>query len=125
MRRERDDRAFAPRMRRAGRLALNVALKNLSDLFLGYGSYDLIGHLAILENEKRWDPSDIEFARDAHVVVDIELDDFHFAGMLASDFLDCGRQHVARTTPIGPEIDHYRLRLASVDDLSLKAGVGH
>ena len=58
-----------------------------------------------------------------HVLVDVQLHDLQLARVFAGDFFHRGRQHVARTAPIGPEIHHHRLRLARVDHVGLKVRV--
>lgn len=100
-----------------------MALENLDDLFLGHGADQLIGNLAALENEQSGNAANAELGGDIHVFVNVELHDFDFAGMFASNFFHRGRKHVAGTAPIRPEIDHYGLGLAGFNDVGLEAGV--
>ena len=69
----------------------NVTLHDFFDLLFRHGPDDLVGNLPALENQKRWDATDIKFARGVNVLVHVELHDFQLARMLARDFFHRGR----------------------------------
>lgn len=100
-----------------------MALNDFLDLIFGHRADDLIGYLAALEDQQSGDAADVEFSGGAHVFIHVELDDLELADVLARDFLDGGRKHVARTAPVGPEIDHNWLVLARVDHFRLEVRV--
>ena len=100
-----------------------MALENLDDLFFRNGADELIGDLTALENQQRRNTTNAELGGDIHVFIDVELYNFDFAGMFARDLFDSGREHVARTAPIRPKVDHYGLGLAGFNDVGLEAGI--
>src|SRR5439155_2311424 len=60
---------------------------------------------AVDEQEHRRDRKDAEPARRFGVRVDVELRDRQFAGLLGSDLFEDRCDHVARSAPLGPEVD--------------------
>src|SRR5260370_1322468 len=66
--------------------------------------------LAVLEQHQGRDRADAELAGDGRILVDIELGDLHLALHLGGDGFERRTDHLARSAPFGPEIDHHRLR---------------
>ncbi len=97
-----------------------MALEDFVNRIFGDFPDNLVRHLPALENEQRGDAANVEFARDIHIVVHVQLHDRQLPRILARYFLDGRRQHLARTAPVGPEIHQYRLSLARFDHVGLE-----
>ena len=61
-----------------------------------------------------------ELGGEFRVFVNVQLGDLHLAGHLRGDFLERGRNHLARAAPFGPEIHHDRL--GGIQDFGLEIG---
>jgi hypothetical protein len=79
----------------------NRALRNESD--------DAVDGLTVLEEDETRYSRHMVFARESWVPIRIELDETNSAGVRLGNFLDHRRQHLARTTPVGPEVYQYGL----------------
>ena len=80
----------------------------IGDLALIDQAHNLFTYLAILEEKKSGDATDIEPGGSGTISVDIELSDFDATLILGSDCIDRWSQSAARTTPGSPEIDDHR-----------------
>ncbi len=100
-----------------------MTLEDFDDLLFGHGADKLVRNLSALENQQRGNAANAEFGGDIHILIDIQLYNFDFAGMFARDFFHGRRKHVAGAAPIRPEIDHDGLGLARFNDVSLEASV--
>src|SRR3974390_813987 len=103
----------------------DVAIERFGDLVLGDRADDLLDHLAILENQQRGDTADVETTRRIHGLVHVQLGDLKLARIVLGDLGNRGSQHVARTAPLCPKIDHDWLSLAGRQHLRLKIPVIH
>ena len=59
------------------------------------------------EDDKCWDAHDIELPGGFGVLVDVELEDFHFAFVLRGQLIDDRAHHFAGAAPRCPEIDEH------------------
>jgi hypothetical protein len=74
---------------------------------------DLIGDLSLVKQKKRRDRADAVLGGHALVVVDVDLADLDAAIVFIREFVEDGRDHFARTAPLGPKIHkdgHGRLK---------------
>jgi hypothetical protein len=69
-----------------------------------------INKLTLIEQEQSRYALHPEPGGRCRALVDIHLDEFHSTAKLRSHLLKRWRNHAARTTPRGPEIDHDRKR---------------
>ncbi len=65
--------------------------------------------LTVLEQDHGRDRLDAEAHCELLLLVDVDLDEFDLTISLLDDSVEDGRDSVARTAPLGPEIDEYRL----------------
>src|SRR5258706_4396702 len=100
------------------RLAMLIELAD--NLFLRHQSDDLIGELAVLEDQQGQDAENHEAAGDARVLVHVHLRHRRAAVVFGGDGVDHGRQAAARTAPFGPEV-HER---HAVLDFAVEVAVG-
>src|SRR3954452_495299 len=91
------------------------------EALLRVGADDLLGDLAVAEEDHRRDREDLVLRGGLLVLVDVELDDAQVLA-LARDLLEDRADHAAGAAPGRPEVDEDgRLGL---DDLRLEARVG-
>src|SRR6185312_5641833 len=89
---------------RGAELRLELALEAL----LRVGADDLLGHLAVLEEDHRRDREDLVVGGRLLVGVDVELDDAQVVA-LGGDLLEHWGDDAARTAPSRPEVDEHGL----------------
>src|SRR5207247_9869292 len=68
----------------------------------------LATELAPAEVKQRWDTLDVEARGERGILVDVYLADGGAALVLAGNFVQHWREHLARPAPIGPEIHNER-----------------
>src|SRR4051812_49921241 len=83
----------------------DVLAELLQQLALALGTDEPADGLAMFEDDERGDAHHFEAAGGVGVVVDVELGDAHLAGLLGRDLLEDRGDHLARTAPLGPEVD--------------------
>ena len=66
---------------------------------------DLVGDLAVMEKQKRWNCANAIFAPERLLKVNVHFTDFHAASVFVSEFIQNGRDHFARAAPFGPKIN--------------------
>ena len=64
--------------------------------------------LPVVEDEQRRDAHHVEPPGEVRVLVDVQLGDLQLAGVLGGDLREDGGDHLARTAPLGPEVDDHR-----------------
>src|SRR4051812_19090189 len=94
----------------------------LEELALALGADHALHRLTVLEDDERGDAHDVEPPGDVRVVVDVQLGDLELAGLLVGDLVEDRGDHLARTAPLGPEVDEHRL--ARAGDLLVEGGIG-
>src|SRR5204862_387236 len=77
----------------------------LKELTLALGPDESLHRLALVEHHQCRDAHHVVAHRRLRVVVDVELDNAQLALVLGGDLLERRRDHLARTAPLGPEID--------------------
>src|SRR5206468_2714707 len=82
---------------------------------------DLLGRLAVLEQDHRRDRDDLELRGGLLVLVHVELRDAEVVA-LAGDLLEHRGDHAARAAPRGPEV--HEDGVGGLDHLRLEVGVG-
>lgn len=105
--------------------ALDVPGNGLFDLVLRDGADELVGNLSTLENQQRGDAANLVGESRVRALVNVQLDDLQFAGIFLRDLIHRGRQDAAGPAPLGPKVDHHRLRFAGFKHLRLKIRVVH
>ena len=81
-----------------------------------------LGRLAGCEHGDGRDAHDAVVHGGVRIGIDVELTDLDDARVLGGQLLDLGRDHAARTAPLGPEVhDH---RLVALEHIGLERGVG-
>src|ERR1700687_5173026 len=91
---------------------LEMLLDDLLEVFFRYQANDLIDELTILEHQDRWYASNLNLERGVRIVVDVQLTDRQFAGIVGRQGLDRRSQPLARSAPFGPEIhEHWSPRI--------------
>jgi len=98
-----------------------MAAQKRFELSPGHGPHLLCGDGAATEKQEGRNAADVELRGRLRVLVDIELDHAQAALVLAGDLVEQRSDHLARTTPFGPEIEQYGL-LGS-DDIGLEIGI--
>ena len=81
-----------------------MLVEHRRDRSLRNESDDAVDGLAVLEEDETGDSRHMIFAREPGVPIRVEFYETDSAGIRLGDFLDHRRQHLARTTPIGPEV---------------------
>src|SRR5262245_31353738 len=99
---------------------LEMLIELPGDLFLRHEADDLIGELAVLEDQQRGDAANHEAARHVRVLVHVHLRHGRAAVVLGGNRVDGGRQAAARAAPLGPEIHERHTAL----DLAVEVAVG-
>src|SRR4029079_8859136 len=84
---------------------------------------DLVHDLAVLEEQKQRDRPDVETARGADVLIDVEPGDLDAALVLDRELVQDGRDHPTGPAPGRPEIDDSEPRVLL--HLVLERRVGH
>src|SRR4051794_32832862 len=79
----------------------------LEQLALALGADEALHLLAVLEHQEGRDAHHVEAPSGVGVVVDVELADGELALLLAGDLGERGGDHLAGTTPLGPEVDEH------------------
>src|ERR1700730_4662996 len=98
-----------------------VAVQKCRKLGFGYGADLLRLDRAVLEENQRRDAADTELGRCLRVLVDVDLGDLDAIVVLAGDLIEDRGDHLARTTPLGPEVQQHRL--GGLQDVLRKSGV--
>lgn len=83
--------------------------QRIDDLFeLGFGSrtHYFFNRLPVLEKENRGNAHDLKLAGNLGNFIGIEFHDLQFAFILFSQFFDDRGDHLTRSTPDGPKINH-------------------
>src|SRR5262245_48093159 len=96
-----------PGTRRAG--ASQVLVDDLLEVFFRCQADDRLDDLTALEEQDGRDAPDLEFDGRIRVVVDVQLSDRDLSGVVGRQRVDGGRQPLAGSAPLGPEIDQYGL----------------
>src|SRR5574340_720552 len=78
--------------------------------------------IAVLEQHQRGNAADAEFGRRLLVFVDVQLGDLEPAGVFLGHVIEDGRNHLARTAPLGPVID--KNRGSGLQHFRFEIGVG-
>jgi hypothetical protein len=103
----------------------NLLGQNFVDGFvdgvLGDETDDLIGYLAVFEEQQGWDAADAVAHWRGGVGVDIHLHDFELAMILIRNLIDDGGQSATRTAPCGPKIDQYGF--SRLENIFFKVGI--
>jgi hypothetical protein len=73
-------------------------------------AHDLLGHLAVVEHQQRWNRADAVFGGKTLLFVYVHLADFGASIVFLSEFVQHRSDHFAGTTPFGPEIHKDRSR---------------
>src|SRR3954452_10560485 len=95
----------APPARVLRRVLLRRVLLELRfDVRLGNRTDDLIDDLAALEEQERWNRTNVESRPRLDVGVDVQLRDLHFPFVLRRQLLEDRRDYAARTAPGRPEV---------------------
>src|ERR1700691_2122347 len=81
--------------------------EGLVDGVLGDESNDLVGDLAIFEDDEGGDATDAIAHGGRGVAVDVHLHDLELSVVLGGNLIDDGRERATRPTPGGPEINHH------------------
>src|SRR5579859_5021296 len=87
---------------------LEMLLDDLLEVFLRRQADDLIDDFPLLEQQDRWDASNLKFECGVRIVVHVQLANRQLAGVVGRQRLDRRRQPLARTAPFGPEIHEHR-----------------
>lgn len=66
---------------------------------------NLLAYIALMEQEQSRDGADSVFGGQRLLVVDVDLADLDLVGEFIGQFVQNGCDHLARTTPFGPEVD--------------------
>src|SRR3954454_6464812 len=101
----------------------DVLAQLLEQLALALGADQPTDRLAIFEDDERGNAHHFEASGGVGVVVDVELGDAHLARLLGRDLLEDRGDHLARTAPLGPEVDDDHIG-AGAGDLLVEGGVG-
>ena len=84
---------------------LDEGLEIVEKLRLPLGAHDASGLLTVLEHDHGGNAHDAEATSNIGIVIDVELGDGQAAGLLVGDLFKDGGDHLARTTPLGPEVN--------------------
>ena len=95
------------------------------DLGLGDRSDHLVGHLALLENQKRGNAADSILTSGFLCIVYIELADFGTTRILVGQFLNDRSDHPAGAAPSGPKINENGYLCAQHFDAEVVIGQGN
>src|SRR5437667_5398437 len=79
----------------------------LLELDLWHGADDLVGDLALLDEENRWDRPDAVASGQSRVLVHVHLGQRDRAAGLARQLLENRRDGPAGTAPLRPEVHHH------------------
>ncbi len=70
----------------------------------GHHADELLGYLAVFEEQHRWDGANAVIGSDGVVVVDVDLGDLNLAGHLSGELFEDGRDGFAGAAPGRPKI---------------------
>src|SRR6266545_4798197 len=93
------------------------------DVALGHGADEAFLFYAADEEGEGGDAHDAVAHGDLGVLVDVELGDGDLALVLLGDLLEHRGDHLARSAPLGPEVDQHGG--ARLEHLAVERGVGH
>src|SRR5205085_10389895 len=80
------------------------------------------GRLAVLEEDDRRNRDDPVLLRERRLLVDVDLHEAELLAALVGDLVEDGRDGVAGTAPLGPEVDDHRL--VALENFLVEAGFG-
>src|SRR5579859_5409462 len=101
----------------------DVLVQGFFDYLAGHVAYDLLLHLATLENKQSRDTAYSVTLRSDRAGVHVHFADLHFARISGGHLVPNGRQCFAGTAPGSPEVDHDRL--LALKHFLVKVGVGN
>src|SRR5690606_851839 len=78
------------------------------ELRLGDGPDLLGGDGPVAEQQKRWNSANVVLRRRLWILVDVELHDAQPVLVFLGDCVEDRRDHLARTAPLGPEVEQHR-----------------
>jgi len=87
--------------------------------------HEAINHLAVLHCVHGGDRLDLERLCDTRIGIDIDLREFNLAVRIADDLVEDRAELLARTAPLGPQIDHDRDLVRPLDHGGLERCVGY
>src|SRR5262245_5432048 len=77
------------------------------EIFFGSEADDRLNNLSVLEQQDGRDASNLELERGIRVIVDVQLADRHFAGVIGRERVDGRAQPFAWAAPFRPEIHEH------------------
>src|SRR6266852_2185049 len=87
---------------------LEMLLDDLLEVFLRRQANNLVDDFSVLEQQDRGNAANLKLERGIGIVVDVQLADRQFAGIVSRQRVDRRRQPLARSAPFGPEIHEHR-----------------
>lgn len=105
-----------------GTSALYIAIEEGCQLGFGESAYLGGFNIAVFEQHEGRNAANAVTGRRFSVVVDVELCNFEATGIFGSNFVEDGRDHLARATPLSPVIDENGA--IGAQNLLLKGAVG-
>ena len=101
---------------------LGVGVDFFDEDFFGGGADELFLDFAAFEKEEGGDVVDAVLLGELRFFLDVDFDDFDFAGKFTGDFVEEGGDHFAGAAPFGPEIDDDEF--VGLEDFGLEIGAG-
>lgn len=75
---------------------------------LALGADHLLGNLTVLDDEQCRNRAHTELRGEALMFINVHFADLDLALVFTGEFVENGRDHLARTAPFGPEIHEHR-----------------
>ncbi len=120
--------------RGAGLRLAQVLFDECAHARLGQRAHEAVDHLPVLHENDRRQAADAEGAGQLHLLVGVDLGELELAAVAVDDFLEDRAERLARTAPVGPEIEQHGRAQRRLHDLGLEVlfggveyleGIGH
>ena len=94
------------------------------DLAFGKRPLERVDDLSVANGENCRNALNAESLGESGILVDVDLGEHHLAVGGVDDLLEDRPEHLARSAPRRPEVDHDRRGLRTLQDLRFESGIG-